>query len=209
MRTSSLRLVDEPVPSDTPTFSTAYMHKTSTESPVILLPGREQNYLWTFLQLPWQPLNWDRGSLPWQHHSEPSWPWQIPQLCEESAALVWQHTGSRRRQMGWNKSDTWPEERYGSATSTKMKNGSLHFVPKRTLLFLLWCSSGSTMCITLCTVLFFLCTNQSVFRSCFDPRLPFSPGVFRSWAANHAWCLHSRYWTNREWLLGEHLNWSE
>ena len=34
----SLRLVDEPVPSDTPTFSTAYMHKTSTESPVILLP---------------------------------------------------------------------------------------------------------------------------------------------------------------------------
>jgi len=29
--------------------------------------------------------------------------------------------------------------------------------------------------------LFFLCTNQSVFRSYFDPRLPFSPGVFRSW----------------------------
>jgi len=26
----------------------------------------------------------------------------------------------------------------------------------------------------------FLCTNQSVFRSYFDPRLPFSPGVFRS-----------------------------
>ena len=28
--------------------------------------------------------------------------------------------------------------------------------------------------------IFFLCTNQSVFRNYFDTRLPFSPGVFRS-----------------------------
>jgi len=28
--------------------------------------------------------------------------------------------------------------------------------------------------------LFFLCTKQSVFRSYFDLRLPFSPGVFRN-----------------------------
>jgi len=41
---------------------------------------------------------------------------------------------------------------------------------------------------------FFLCTNQSVFRSYFDPHLPFSPGVFRSRDINRyrsavvTWC---------------------
>ena len=69
--------------------------------------------------------------------------------------LHWRGSTQVVEDIKWAEVNQIPGQRrdMGQPLLQRRKNGSLHFVSKRTLLFLLCCSSGSTMCITLCTVL--------------------------------------------------------